>query len=60
MVVARLLAGHRERLDALVHALLERETRAEPEAYAAAGLSSEAPSPAGSGAPPEPSVNGRR
>ena len=49
--VAALLADHRDQLDALVRALLEQETLDEPEAYAAVGLSSAAPSPAGSGAP---------
>jgi cell division protease FtsH len=33
-----LLSEHRDRLDALVHALLEHETLDEPDAYAAAGL----------------------
>jgi cell division protease FtsH len=34
----RLLAGNRDRLDALAEALLERETLDEPHAYAAAGI----------------------
>jgi cell division protease FtsH len=37
--VAALLPGHREKLDALADALLERETLGEEDAYAAAGIS---------------------
>src|SRR3712207_1785300 len=41
--VARLLSDNRSRLDALVAALLERETLDEDEAYAAAGASRDVP-----------------
>jgi cell division protease FtsH len=36
--VGRLLAEHRERLDALAGALLDRETLDQEDAYAAAGI----------------------
>jgi cell division protease FtsH len=53
--VLALLRENRDKLDGLVHALLEHETLDEPEAYAAAGVarSPEAePVPAGAGAEP--------
>jgi cell division protease FtsH len=41
--VVGLLTQHRDKLDSLTHALLERETLDEDEAYAAAGVARERP-----------------
>jgi cell division protease FtsH len=50
--VTRLLAEHREQLDALAHALLAAETLDAPDAYAAASVSMRPVEVAGAGDPP--------
>jgi cell division protease FtsH len=49
--VARLLRENRARLDSLAAALLEHETLDEADAYAAAGVTGQAPSQNGAVAP---------
>jgi cell division protease FtsH len=50
------LREHRGQLDALVRALLERETLEEADAYRIAGIAPAARHPAGNGAAPAPSI----